>query len=125
MALTSVLYIQNPIAEQIQASDSADIHARVTTGAHSLGVAGQKDDALRLIRQVEEEAKGRYFCPYEIATAYVSLGDFDTACEWFKKGIAGRADCMAWLGMEPWMDPFHADPRWAAFVKDIGLTPIR
>lgn len=93
--------------------------------AHVLAVAGQKGEALQLIRQVEEEAKGRYFCPYEIATAYVSLGDFDTACEWFKKGIAGRADCMAWLGMEPWMDPFHADPRWAAFVKDIGLTPIR
>jgi tetratricopeptide (TPR) repeat protein len=93
--------------------------------AHVLAVAGQKNEARRLIGQVEVDAQGRYFCPYEIATAYVSLGDFDTACEWFRKGVAGRADCMAWLAVEPWMDPFHADPRWASFVKEIGLTRLR
>lgn len=91
--------------------------------AHVLGAAGRKADARRVIRQVEEQSKGGYFCPYEIASAYVSLGDADTAHRWFRKGIDDRADCMAWLGVEPWIEPFRSDPRYAGLLKEIGLDP--
>jgi len=91
--------------------------------AHVLAVAGRKKQAEEVIRHVQEEAKHRYFCPYEIATAYVSLGDFDTAYQLFRKGTNERADCMAWLGVEPWIDPFRSDPRYQGLLRDIGLTP--
>ena len=81
-------------------------------------------EARALVRQIEEETRTRYFCPYEIATVYVTLGDQDTANRWFRKGIDERADCMPWLAVEPWMDPFRADPRYAVLLKQIGLTPI-
>jgi hypothetical protein len=70
---------------------------------------------------VEDESKEQYFCPYEIGTVYVSLGDPDTAADWFRKGVDGRADCMAWLGIEPWLDPFRSDPRYAGLLREIGL----
>ena len=92
--------------------------------AHVLAVAGRHDDARALVRQIENETRARYFCPYEIATVYVSLGDQDTATRWFRKGVGDRADCMPWLGVEPWMDPYRADPRYAALLKEIGLTPV-
>ena len=88
-----------------------------------LGVADQKEAALRLIRRMEVSAKTRYFCPYEIGAAYVSLGDASAAVDWFRKGIEDRADCMAWLGVEPWIDPFRSDPRYARLLRDIGLDP--
>jgi tetratricopeptide (TPR) repeat protein len=91
--------------------------------AHVLAVAGQKAEAQRLVKQVEAEAEVRYFCPYEIGTAYVSLGDHDAANEWFRKGVEGRADCMAWLGIEPWLDPFRLDPRYPRLLRDVGLDP--
>ncbi len=91
--------------------------------AHVLAVAGRKAEALRVIRQVEEQSRDSYFCPYEIGTAYASLGDADTAHRWFRKGIEGRADCMAWLGVEPWMEPFRSDPRYAGLLREIGLDP--
>jgi serine/threonine-protein kinase len=91
--------------------------------AHVLALAGQKAEARRLIRQVEEEAKHRYFCPYEIGTVYVSLGEQDTANHWFRKGLEGRADCMAWLGIEPWLDAFRSHPRYMRLLRDIGLDP--
>ena len=47
--------------------------------AHVYAVAGQKEQARTLLRQVEEAFKNRYFCPYEIGHVYVSLGDLDTA----------------------------------------------
>ena len=89
--------------------------------AHALAVSGRKDEARAVIRQVEEEAKHRYFCPYEIGTVYVSLGEPDTAHDWFRKGVDGHADCMAWLGIEPWLDPFRSDPRYFALLRTIGL----
>ena len=91
--------------------------------AHVLAVAGQKAQAQELVRQLEDETRDRYFCPYEIGTVYVSLGNQDTATEWFRKGVKGRADCMAWLGIEPWLDPFRSDPRYKPLLRQIGLTP--
>jgi hypothetical protein len=88
-----------------------------------LALAGQKVQAREVIRRVEESTKTSYFCPYEIATAYVSLGDADTAYRWFRKGVEERADCMAWLGVEPWVESFRADPRYPALLRDVGLDP--
>ncbi len=91
--------------------------------AHVLAVAGRKQQAETLLRQVEDAARHRYFCPYEIATVYVSLGDRDTAYKLFRKGTDERADCMAWLGVEPWIDSFRSDPRYGKLLRDIGLSP--
>ena len=91
--------------------------------AHVLAISGQKEQAREVIRQVEETFKNGYFCPYEIGHVYVSLGDHDTAVDWFRKGLADRADCMPWLGVEPWIDPFRPDPRYSTLLREIGLDP--
>jgi TolB-like protein/cytochrome c-type biogenesis protein CcmH/NrfG len=95
----------------------------VALQAHVHAVAGQKSEAAKLMRGVEAAAKQRYFCPYEIGTTYVSLRDYDTAAKWFRKGVEDRADCMAWLGIEPWIDPFRSDPRYVQILRDVGLAP--
>jgi predicted Zn-dependent protease len=92
--------------------------------AHVLAVAGRSAQAVAVLRQVEEAARHRYFCPYEIATVYVSLGDHDTAAALFRKGTRERADCMAWLGVEPWIAAFRTDARYLSLLRDIGLTPV-
>jgi len=89
--------------------------------AHVLAVSGQKEHAKTVIRRVQDAARHQYFCPYEIACVYVSLGDRDTAYDLFRKGTDEHADCMAWLGVEPWLDSFRSDPRYARLLRDIGL----
>ena len=91
--------------------------------AHVLALAGRRTEALNMVRQIEEEAKQRYFCPYEIGTVYVTLGDPDTASDWFQKGVKGRADCMGWLHVEPWLDPYRSAPAYVSLLRDIGLAP--
>ena len=91
--------------------------------AHVHAVAGQKREAEKLIHDVEKTAEQHYFCPYEIGAAYVSLGNHDTAVKWFRKGVEDRADCMAWLGVEPWIESFRSDPRYAQLLRDVGLAP--
>jgi serine/threonine-protein kinase len=92
-------------------------------GSHVHAVAGDKKEAERLLKEAHEVKGERYFCPYEIACAYVSLGKNDEAYEWFKKGVEERADCMPWLGVEPWLDPFRSDPRYTQLLQQVGLSP--
>ena len=108
------------VQKAVQVDPSPTIQA---LSAHVHAVAGEKAAAKRLIQQVEAGAKRRYFCPYEIGTAYVSLGDNDTAYKWFRQGVEDRADCMAWLGVEPWVEPFRSDPRYPKLLRDVGLAP--
>ena len=42
-----------------------------------------------------------------------------------RKGIEDQADCMPWLGIEPWMDPCRSDPRYASVLKEIGADSNR
>jgi serine/threonine-protein kinase len=88
-----------------------------------LAVAGLEDEARQVVKRVEDIASKQYFCPYEVGAAYVSLGDGDTAYRWFRRGVEERADCMAWLGVEPWIEPFRSDPRYASLLREIGLDP--
>jgi len=91
--------------------------------AQVLAMAGRKEQAEMLIHHVQDAAKRQYFCPYEIACVYVSLGDRDTAYALFRKGTDEHADCMAWLGVEPWIDAFRSDPRYGTLLGRIGLAP--
>jgi eukaryotic-like serine/threonine-protein kinase len=93
-------------------------------GSHVHAVAGDRKEAERLLQEAHEVTGGRYFCPYEIACAYVSLGKHDEAYDWFKKGVEERADCMPWLGVEPWLDPFRSDPRYSQLLQQVGLAPL-
>ena len=108
------------VRKAISLDDSLTIRA---LHAHVLAVAGLKEEAAAVLRQVQEAAQLRYFCPYEIATVYASLGNMDEAYRLFRKGTDERADCMAWLGVEPWLEAFRRDPRYGPLVKEIGLAP--
>ena len=93
------------------------LHAQV------LAVAGRTEEAKAVLASVEKAARSRYFCPYEIGSVHATLGDADAAFKFFRKGTDERADCMAWLGVEPWLDRFRLDSRYNDLLRDIGLTP--
>ena len=92
--------------------------------AHIHAVAGDKRHAEDLIHQSEQDAQHGYICPYEIATVYVSLKNNDKAMNGSERASRERADCMAWLGVEPWMEPFLLDPRYEQLVREIQLAPL-
>jgi hypothetical protein len=51
------------------------------------------------------------------------IGGCGSSGRWFRKGVEDRADCMAWLGVEPWVEPFRSDPRYRELTRDVGLAP--
>ena len=95
--------------------------ATVSFLAHAYALSGRKPEAERLVAELASVAQRQYVCPYEIATAFVTLGRSDDAFTWMNKGIAARADCMVWLRSEPWLKSMRRDARYPALIHQVGL----
>ena len=70
---------------------------------------------------MEQQAKRRYVCSYEVATAFVLLGRIDPAFRWFDKAIEDRSDCMVMLVVDPRLDSIRSDDRYPVLVRRVGL----
>jgi eukaryotic-like serine/threonine-protein kinase len=90
--------------------------------AHVHAAKGDRREAEKLLADLKSISSRRYVCAYELAHAYVKLGDKKQAFEWLEKGERERADCMAWLLSEPWMDPLRSDPRYREIIQRVGLA---
>ena len=84
--------------------------------------AGNRREAEKLLEGLKALSRRRYVCAYELAHAYVKLGDKQQAFEWLEKGKQDRADCMVWLLAEPWMDPLRGDQQYRELLDYIGLA---
>jgi tetratricopeptide (TPR) repeat protein len=89
--------------------------------AISYALAGRKMEAERTLADLVSIAERQYVCPFEVASAYASLGQKDKAFAWLAKSVADRADCIIWLRAEPWLDSIRDDPRYATVVQQVWL----
>jgi len=84
--------------------------------------AGQRNQAEKVLSDLREKLKKRYTCSYEVAVAYVYLGQTDTAFQFFEKAYQDRSDCMLGLGVDPRMDPIRSDPRYQELLRRMDLA---
>jgi serine/threonine-protein kinase len=110
----------------IEAMEKATKLERNTTmtalTAHVQAAKGNRREAEKLLEDLKAVSSNRYVCAYEMAHAYVKLGDKKQAFEWLEKGKQQRADCMVWLLSEPWMDPLRGDRQYRELLDYIGLA---
>jgi eukaryotic-like serine/threonine-protein kinase len=86
--------------------------------------SGNRVEATKLVHLVEDMAKRRYVCDFEVAQVYTVLGEKDQAFRWLNLGEKQHCDCLVWLQSEPWMDPLHVDPRYVELAKRVfGRVP--
>jgi hypothetical protein len=81
--------------------------------------AGNKQEARKLLANIEQTAQREYVCAYEVASVHVALGDNDAAHKWMQRGVKEQCDCLVWLKAEPWLDPLRGDPRYPDLVKRV------
>jgi TolB-like protein/DNA-binding winged helix-turn-helix (wHTH) protein/tetratricopeptide (TPR) repeat protein len=104
-------------ADQIESSAATKAIA-----AHVHAANGDREKAEKLLDALRALSNSHYVCAYELAHAYVKLGDKKQAYEWLEKGKRERADCMVNLLVEPWMDPLRHDREYKELIKNIGLA---
>jgi len=105
--------------EQATRLDDSPLLLAYLAQVHTL--SGNKSEAAKVLKDLEEQAKRRYVCSYEVATAFVLLGKSDPAFRWFDKAIEDRSDCMTMLVVDPRLDSIRSDDRYPVLVRRVGL----
>jgi len=89
--------------------------------AQTLAIAGQKDEAQRILGELKQLATERYISPYHIALVYSGLGNRDETFSLLERGLQERADYMVYLNVDPRFDWLHSDPRFSSLLDRVGL----
>ncbi len=114
---------QNAVAEYQKARQLNDDPSVVAFLGHAFAASGKRDEALRTLDQLKEIAKQRYVSAYSFALVYTGLGDKDQAFQWLERCYQDRAFDMVFLKVDPLLDSLRSDPRFADFVRRVGLSP--
>jgi len=97
--------------------------------AHGYGKAGNRDEALKLIRHLEERANHEFVPGFDMAIAYVGLGNKDKALRWLEIAFKARDQGLSNLNRAPfWFDSLRPDPRFQDLLRRMRLpveTPNR
>ena len=87
--------------------------------ARAYAASGRRNEAVRLLTDLKEQATPAYSNAAEIAAIYAALGDSDQAMTWLEKGFDERFNPGVLL--RPGFDPLRSDPRFQDLVRRIGL----
>jgi TolB-like protein/Tfp pilus assembly protein PilF len=88
--------------------------------ARTLVQAGRRDEAVQMLRQIEAMPEAGNV-PEAVAVVYTALGERDTAIDLLSRAVALRRPGALWMKVDPRLAPLHADPRFAALLRQVGL----
>lgn len=89
--------------------------------AHAYAVSGKKEQALKMIAELQEQAKTKYVSPYQVGVIYAGLGDSDQAFAWLEKAYEERSVWLVNLNRDQRLDGLRSDPRFSELVRRMGL----
>jgi len=88
--------------------------------AHAL--AGRKDEARRVLAELEVKSPARFVEPLEVALAYEALGERETSFAWLDRALQERSHWLVALGVDPRFDSMREDPRFGELMKKVGVS---
>lgn len=87
--------------------------------ANAYGRATMRDRALPYVRNLEQESRRRYVPAEYLTVAYIGIGDHDSAFAALDRAFVNRSAGIAYVEIEPLVDPLKNDPRYARYVRKI------
>ena len=85
----------------------------------SYGMAGRRDDALRVLSQLQSLQASEGLPPQEVGLVYLGLNDLNNALPLFRKAIEERYPPTQSIFIDPMYDRLRADPRFPELVRDV------
>jgi len=83
--------------------------------------AGRPEGAAAAIAELDRMAAGRYVSPVAYAMIHAARGDADALFHWLEKGYEERRGWLTYLKVEPMLDSVRGDPRFALWLRKMGL----
>jgi serine/threonine-protein kinase len=89
---------------------------------HVAALRGRGDEARAVLKELEERQRTRYVSPVALAMIQVALGDVDASFDLLDKAHQERRGWLAYLRIEPILDPLRPDPRFRRQLERMRLT---
>ncbi len=110
------------IAEFKKAVDGSNrVQLAVSSLAHAFALAGKRDEAEKLLVELNERSNSQYVSSFLIAEVYVALRDKETALKFLDKAFAERSIDLVLAKADPRLDPLRDDPRFKDLLKRLNL----
>jgi tetratricopeptide (TPR) repeat protein len=108
------------VLREAAAMTEAGTYTRATLG-YALARAGQVEEARQILAALLAERAGAYVSPVAFATILIGLGEITQALDWTETAFGERRGWMAYMRVNPVMDPMRGDPRFEALVKKMNF----
>jgi DNA-binding SARP family transcriptional activator len=87
--------------------------------------AGDWRAARNVLREFDAAADGQQRLAYEAAVIHAALGDADAAFARLRDAVASRSGWIAYLGVDPRLDPLRDDARYSALMLSLHPSTTR
>ncbi|HKQ78032.1 MAG TPA: protein kinase [Blastocatellia bacterium] len=85
------------------------------------GVAGRRDEALRILAQLQTFPMNRDVSPFYLAMIHSGLGDKDQALKWLESAYEERYNWLVWLRTEQMFASLHGEAMFIDLARRVGL----
>jgi tetratricopeptide (TPR) repeat protein len=109
----------------VEASGRAPFFLAELGDSHA--AAGNRAEACRILEELQEFSKTRYVMAYWIALVYAGLNETDRAFEWLERAYREKSPMLAFLRIDPRLEPLHADKRFEDHLSRLklpGIAPV-
>jgi len=86
-----------------------------------LAKSGKRDEAVKLLDELRQEATKNYIQGDTIALIYIGLGDKAEALNWLEKHMLTHAETASSYAGSPQLDELRSEPRFQAMLKKMNL----
>jgi TolB-like protein/DNA-binding winged helix-turn-helix (wHTH) protein/Tfp pilus assembly protein PilF len=88
---------------------------------HVYAISGRRQDAERVLQDLQNLQGRKYVTPYGLALVYAGLGDRTSALDWLDRAVSDKSNWLVWLNRDPRFAGLHGSPRFDALVHRVGL----
>src|SRR5689334_18154147 len=108
------------VLRDASALPGASAYTLATLG-YALARSGQKREARKLLAELETRRESEYVSPVALATICLGVGEYDRALDWAEQSCDERRGWLAYMDVNPILDPLRSSPRFAKLRRRMGL----
>lgn len=86
-----------------------------------LARSGKREEAVKLLSELKQEAAAGYVQSYSIAIIYIGLGNREEALNWLEKHMSAHSETASEYAVAPELDDLRSEPRFKAMLKQMNL----
>jgi serine/threonine protein kinase/Tfp pilus assembly protein PilF len=89
--------------------------------AYTFALSGRKEDARLKLTELEQQSRSTYVSPYDLAIAYLGLGDKEAALTLLEQAHIEHDDGLLMIRIDPLLDILRTEDRFRAILQQVGL----